>query len=123
MRLYLLHAGEPLLGLQSGGRRDLQTNEGVQRQRIQEQVLRWAFQPHCRALFLQHGLRVRMGASGGHHDGTGRAGGSGGTRRPGDAARTVLRREYASAGRAAIFSINALAPLGVQLSLHLRDEQ
>lgn len=77
---YLLHAGEPLLTLQSGGWWDLQATEGVQRQCVQEQVLRRAFQPHRGPLLLQHGLRVGVGAHGVDGDRGGRTGGAWGAR-------------------------------------------
>ncbi|KAF3857976.1 hypothetical protein F7725_011177, partial [Dissostichus mawsoni] len=87
----------------SGGGRDLQAAEGVQRQSVQEQVLRGAFEPPHGPLMLQHGLGVRVGASGG--------GGRGGARGAGGDAGTVLRRKHASQVRAAIFNVEQLAPL------------
>lgn len=118
---HLLHAGEPLLTLQSGGRRHLQAAEGVQRQRVQEQALSWALQPGGGALLLQHGLRVRVGARGRDGDrdgGAGRARGAGGAR---GVTRTVLRGEHASVAGAAVSDLHAVASLGVQLPLHLHS--
>lgn len=115
---YLLHAGEPLLPLQSGGGRDLQDAEGVQRQRIQEKAFPRALPPHRSPLLLQHGLRVRVGARGRvSRDG---CGGTGGARRPGGVAGTVLRKEPPSVVRTTISDV--LAPPAVQLSLHLHKE-
>lgn len=54
----LRHAGEPLLALELRGGRDLQTAQVVQRERVQEQVLRRALQPRPGPLLLQQGLRV-----------------------------------------------------------------
>lgn len=93
---YLLHAGEPLLTLQSAGWGDLQAADGVQRERVQEQVLGRTLQPHGRPLALQHGLRVGVGARGRGQDRGGRTGGARGAGRPGGGAGAVLRREQAS---------------------------
>lgn len=95
---YLLHAGEPLLTLQSAGRWDLQAAEGVQGQCVQEQVLRWAFQPNRGPLLFQHGFGVRVRAHGRGLDRGGRAGGARRARRPGGVAGTVLRRKYTPGG-------------------------
>lgn len=119
---YLVHAGEPLLTLQSGGWGHLQAADGVQSERVQEQVLGRPLQPHGRPLTLQHGLRVGVGARGRGQDRGGRAGGARGARRPGGVAGTVLRREHASVARAAVFDVDAFTAPGVELSLHLQEE-
>lgn len=97
--VYLLHAGEPLLTVQSGGRRHLHAAEGVQSERVQKQVFCGTLEPVAVPLFVQHSVRVRVGASGGHRDGSGRTGRAW---RPGGGTGTVLGGKDTSVGCSAL---------------------
>lgn len=111
---YLLHAGELLLTVQSGGWWYLQAPEWVQSQSVQEQVLRWAFQPGGGSLLLKHGLRVGVRACG--------KGGDGrrcpkGVWRPRDG---ILRGKHCSL---AVYDVSAFTLLCAELSLQLHKDK